>query len=105
MERIAGSRGYHEGAWPEGVKHWTIELATGERVTGAIQGCGGLIGTGFHNADRIRGMIINATRGRPTHVFEPTPGHCRMYPNATTRDAGDHVDVDLRGAKLITRPQ
>lgn len=88
--------------WKPDVTRYTVQLASGEQVCGAIHGTGGLVGGGFHNLDRVRMMVINADRGWPLGVFEPKVGHVRMYPNATTADAGAWVDVDLRGAKVLT---
>lgn len=75
---------------------YTIRLAGGEIVTGCIQGSGGLIGSGEHNAARVRKQIDLATAGRPLGIAEPERGHAQMW---------DELEgwrrVDLRGAELL----
>lgn len=78
---------------------YTLQLADGRVVTGPIHGSGGLIGGGIQNWDRVQRQIARATEGDGLGVYEPKPGHARMYLNYD-RDGGDPIDVDLRGALL-----
>lgn len=80
---------------------FSICLANGQIVVGAIHGSGGLVGGGKHNRDRIRREIARATIGKPLGICEPKPGHVRMYQAATAADAGESIEVDIRGARLV----
>lgn len=81
---------------------YTIRLATGELVTGPVHGSGGVVGHGQGNADRIRRAIRRANKGESTGLYEPQPGHARMYPAYSANDSGEPRDVDLRGAELVS---
>lgn len=79
---------------------YTLELANGAVVSGAIHGSGGRIGTGIGNWDRVERAIARASRGSETGLSEPQPGHARMYTNVD-RDGGAELHVDLRGARVL----
>lgn len=80
---------------------YAIKLADGRIVVGAIQGSGGLVGSGAHNRARIRREIARATAGNPLGICEPKTGHALLYPSATAVDAGPSEAIDLRGAELF----
>lgn len=75
-----------------------LRLATGEFVTGAVHGSGGQIARGAHNTDRLRRAIRLAEAGRDTGIYQPKPGHARVY---LDRDNVTTTDVDLRGAQVL----
>lgn len=78
----------------------TIRLASGELVEGvSIHGCGGAIAR-QHGRARIEGIIARATEGKPLGVYEPLPGHVRVYRQTAREDLDDRI-VDLRGAQLL----
>lgn len=79
---------------------FTLQLADGSLITGVIHGSGGVVGEGLHNIERIHREIRRATEGHRLGIFEPKPGHARVYPHYSAVDAGESVDVDLRGARL-----
>jgi hypothetical protein len=82
------------------IDKFTLKLADGSVVTGAIHGSGGII-RGERGAERIRKSIKLADDGRDLGVYEPRPGHVRMYLNYTAAESGGPIDVDLRQASLL----
>jgi hypothetical protein len=82
--------------------HYTLALADGQYVRGAIQGSGGTIPAG--QRARVVGQIERATAGKPLGIYEPEPGHCAMYkldPEQKLEPGERTRAVDLRGAKLV----
>jgi hypothetical protein len=79
---------------------YLIKQANGIYVRGPVHGCGGLIGGGSHNFDRLAKQIERANEGDELGIYEPKPGHARMYIDYG-RDGGTPIDVDLRGATLL----
>lgn len=79
---------------------YTIRQADGLLLHGPIHGCGGLV-EGRHGADRIELEIVRATEGDDLGIYEPRPGHARMWPNYSAAGNGEPVDTDLRGAVLV----
>lgn len=106
---------------------YTLELATGELVTGPIHGSGGTLGSGQH--ERLQIQIDRANEGEPLGIYEPKPGHASVHVTVTCPECSgsgmdpDQVDaeideiecsecsglghetvrraVDLRGAKIV----
>lgn len=74
---------------------FAIQLADGSVVVGEVQGVDGPLPRrgGF---GRIAVAIVHAEEGFPTGLFEPVPGHARVYA------AGRTLDVDLRGAEVLS---
>src|SRR6185503_3454878 len=84
-----------------------FELADGRRVTGPVQGCGGTI-SAVGGVQRLTVEVTHARTGRRLGVYEPSPGHVRVFPNYSAAGNGDPVDVDLRqvlGVRLSTLDQ
>lgn len=89
-----------------GATVYTLKLATGDIVCGCIHGSGGMVGSGDHNAQRVRVQIERATAGKPLAIYEPERGHCAMYDAKALRLAYPQWceawrNVDLRGAELV----
>jgi hypothetical protein len=63
-----------------------LTLDDGTTITGAIQGSGGRISYTEH----VERSIRQAKRGRPTGIYEPSPGH------ALVDDGATQMHVDLR---------
>lgn len=80
--------------------HYHIKQRNGISVRGPIHGSGGIVGGGPHNRRRLQLEIDHATQGEPLGIFEPKPGHARMYTDYGP-DGGTPIDVDLRGAVLL----
>ncbi len=84
---------------------YSIKLATGDVVTGPIQGCGGTIPSG--QAKRVQLQIDRANEGEPLGIYEPKPGCASMLVPVTVTEDNKHrmeygrVSIDLRGATLI----
>lgn len=78
-----------------------IKLADGSIVAGAVHGSGGLV-AGAQGHDRIERAIRQASKGRPTGLYEPKAGHARVYRDASALAADNWVDVDLRDAALVS---
>ncbi len=85
---------------PGGAVRWAVRLADGRVVVGPVQGSGGVIGLAA-GRERLELAIKRAELGRPTGIYEPIPGHARMFPSYSAFGNGDHVDADLRGAVLL----
>lgn len=81
-----------------GAQVFTLRLADGSTVRGAVHGSGGQIAGGEHNRERLRRAIRQAEKGRDTGLYQPKPGHALVYldhDNVTT------TDVNLRGAEVL----
>lgn len=86
----------------------TITTATGQVVTGAVQGCGGMVGGGSIHLgaeraseialERVRAAIEAANEGRGRHSMASPPGVAWVYPQHCACGNGPRVEVDLRGA-------
>lgn len=77
--------------------YYTITLADGlETVTGPVHGSGGVLGS--RDLPRLRREIHLANEGRALGIFEPLPGHCRVWTRYSAEGTGPGTDVDLRGA-------
>jgi hypothetical protein len=77
-----------------GATRFMLSLRTGEQITGAIHGSGGLVAS--NDCRRIAKAIERAHEGRNTGLYEPQPGFVRVYTKATALEASEHIDVDLR---------
>jgi len=85
---------------------FTLKLATGEIVTGPIQGSGGTI-HGSDAARRLQIEIKRADKGTPLGIYEPMPGHASLHlpdPNQDLPVDKRTRPIDLRGATLIEVP-
>ncbi len=80
---------------------FAIKLRDGEVVVGPVQGCGGVVERrgGF---GRLRVAIVHAEEGLPTGLYEPRPGWARVYPEYSAQGQGPAIDVDLRGAEVLS---
>lgn len=82
--------------------NYTLRLATGELVTGPIQGSGGTLGACQH--ERLQIQIDRANAGDELGIYEPKAGHASMHVVAE-RDNPDlrkrRRAIDLRGAVLV----
>ena len=78
-----------------------FKLADGSFVAGAVHGSGGLV-AGPQGHDRIERAIRQANKGRDTGLYEPKPGHARVYRDASALSADNPIDIDLRGASLVS---
>lgn len=74
-------------------------LADGRVVTGVVHGCGGVLSRPG-DLERLQLSIERAKEGDPLAVYEPRPGHVRVYPHYSAYHQGDHIDVGLRGATV-----
>lgn len=77
-----------------------LQLADGLVVEGTVHGSGGVI-EGRHARYRLVKAIRLANADRPTGLYEPEPGHVRVYPDYNASGSGTPIDVDLRGAKVL----
>ncbi len=99
--RASYGRVLWKGGRPVSAHRFAIQLADGRAVVGPVQGCGGVVERrgGF---GRIRVAIVNAEEGLPTGLYEPRPGYARVYPDYSAQGQGEPVDVDLRGAEVLS---
>lgn len=83
-----------------------ITLADGRVVVGPVHGAGGVLNGDAGNLRRIEVAIERATRGdtRRRSLYEPRPGHARVYPDYCAASNGDPVDVNLAGARVRRYP-
>jgi len=80
-----------------------LRLADGRTVSGAIHGSGGIV-AGASRVARVERAIRQANKGRDTGLYEPNPGHARlyrMYSNISRDVAGNEIEIDLRGAEVV----
>ncbi len=68
----------------------------GKSVVGVVQGNGGVL-AGIHGLKRLH---ASADHGRILGLYEPLPGHVRVFPSYSAEGNGPHVDVDLLGASV-----
>jgi hypothetical protein len=78
-----------------------VTAQDGRVFVGQIQGCGGVIAAESERQReqqlaRVLAEIGVAGLNRDLRIFEPRPGHCRMYLDGS----GDVVDVPLAGATV-----
>ncbi len=75
-------------------------LSDGAIVSGVVHGNGGVIA----NCGDARRRILTAQRraraGRETMLYEPLPGHVRVYPKYSASSDGEAVDVDLLTSEM-----
>jgi hypothetical protein len=85
---------------PDNAARWAFRLADGSIVVGPVQGCGGVLRWN-EGRDRLQLDTERARAGEELSVYEPKPGHVRVYPDYSAAGNGDPVDVDLRTAVLL----
>lgn len=71
---------------------FTFTLADSAQITSVVQGCGGLL----RDADRLAVQVRRARAGDALGIYEPLPGHVRLYPHYDARGNGAPIDLDLR---------
>ncbi len=76
-----------------------LVLDDGTYVTGPVHGCGGVLDAS--SGPRLDTAIARARKGLPTNLYEPKPGHARVYPNYSADGNGEPLDVDLRRAQRV----
>lgn len=82
---------------------FAIQTADGRRFVGPVHGAGGVLGGRPHHAlARLRADAERATNdpGHRLSVYEPAPGHCRIYPDYSAAGNGEPADVPLAGAQV-----
>lgn len=84
---------------------FAIRPAGGRQVIGVVHGNGGVLGSDpAHAAEdlrRLRVAVTRATLGDPlVGLFEPKPGHVRVYPSYSALGDGPAVDVSLVDAEV-----
>jgi hypothetical protein len=81
----------------------TIRAVSGEFVTGAVQGAGGILREQVKHPlrRRVEALIERATNGDPLSVYEPKPGHILMFAGYCAAHDGERRIVDLRGAEIV----
>lgn len=97
---------------PHGGVSFNLTLADGRKLAGVrVHGAGGEIGAGCyenrthakqHALKRLRGVVDLAENGRPLTVYEPKPGHVKVYVGAwkPSEDEETVEIVDIRGASV-----
>ena len=84
-----------------------ITEAGGRVVTGAVRGCGGMVGDGVPREKsvaeavrRVQGAIDAANEGLDFLGFPARPGFAVLHPEHGPLGDGPAVEVDLRGAQV-----
>lgn len=80
---------------------WSFRLADGRTVTGPVIGSGGFV-EARGGRRRLTVAIERARAGAPLSIFEPEPGHVRIFPGFSAAGDGAPLDIDLRAAELAT---
>lgn len=79
---------------------WTFQIVDGSTVTGPVHGAGGLVGeAGLY---RLQVAVRRAKAGLPLALYEPSPGHVRVYPDYSSAGDREPVDIDLRRVTAVT---
>lgn len=87
-------------AFATNTTRWAFRLADGSVIVGPVQGSGGVID--FEGGRyRLLRAIDRAREGRDLGIYEPAPGHVRVFPRYTPMGNGEPVDIDLRTAVLL----
>ena len=75
---------------------YRITTRHGRVVEGRIQGSGGMLSGsgGLTTLERL------ATTAVYTRAYQPAEGHVRVYPDYCAAGNGEHVGVDIRGARV-----
>ena len=81
-------------------RRYVITTADGRTFSGMVHGSGGIVGDGPRCLDRLRTDARRAAEGKRLSIYEPKPGHARVYQNYTAEGSGNEVDVPLAGATV-----
>lgn len=81
-----------------------IRAADGGFVSGCVQGAGGILASGFGGGstplERLQTDARRAAQGLRLSVYEPAPGHVRVYPEYSAAGNGPHVDICIVNATI-----
>jgi hypothetical protein len=90
---------FREPLWTE----VTLRLKNKKVVTGVVQGSGGLIRDLKRRSaeEQVRVLIDRANDGDPLSVYEPKPGHVKLWQGMSVGDNGKGVVVNLKGARVV----
>lgn len=76
-----------------------ITTPEGMSVAGVVHGSGGVV-THAQDVHRLRADARKAAQGKRLSIYEPKPGHARVFTDYSFKESGPYVDISLIGATI-----